>query len=237
MSISRELKKKLWLKVAAIMIATSIFYGVTYYLFNRIAGITVINPFFPVLGAIIIAILLPFLIKIYAPRKIFINDDYNAKEKEFEEKAENTIATNVDEKTYEKLFMDDLNLIPIDGIQICTSLLSQSHIQENPELKFYILVKLANYYFNNGDYKESITTLNKALSIKPNDIVANMRIAELYERIDLAEEAISHYNAALTSTEALTGNLREFIGSQIHRVKTEGPRVKQPPDNFKWFTG
>lgn len=236
MPTARSLKRKLWLKSAAIILATSTASGAPYFLLNRSAGVTVINPIFPGVLGMFVAISLPLLVKLYSAPKIFTNDDYIKKEKEFEEAAENVIAANIDKKLFEKLFMDDLNLIPVDGIDLCTALLSQKRIKDNQELKFSILTKLARYYFNNGDYNKSITTLGAALLIRLNDVVANMRIAELYERVGLAEEAIRHYDAALTATEAPTG-LKEFIAAQTRRIKAEGPNVKQPPDNFKWFIG
>jgi hypothetical protein len=45
MQTSSEFKKRLWIKYSFFIIVTAIFYSLVYYLFNRIAGETVIEPF------------------------------------------------------------------------------------------------------------------------------------------------------------------------------------------------
>jgi len=232
-----EFKIRLWIKYAFLMIGLSIFYSLGYYFINRIAGKTIVEPIFIIAGGILIALLLPLAIKIYAPSKIITNDDYNAQEIAFEKQGEDLIVNYLDPKIYERLYIDALNLIPNEGIQLCKEILDRSDVQNNSELQFYFLAKLSKYYFNNGEYNNAISSLKEAISIKPDNFIANMRLAELYERVGFADNAILHYETALRNSEIISFNLREFVTSQIQTVKTKGPRKKEPPDGFKWMTG
>jgi Tfp pilus assembly protein PilF len=111
--------------------------------------------------------------------------------------------------------MDDKNLIPNEGIQLCKEILDKSDVKDDKELQFYFHTKLSNYYFNNGEYHNAISALRVAISIKPNNFIANMRLAELYERVGFVDDAILHYEAALSNSEIISSELREFVNSQI----------------------
>ena len=176
-----------------------------------------------------------FITKLYLPKPKVI-PEYRRLEDSFEESGDQLIITAFGEKQYDKLYVDDLNWVPICGIDLCKHLLSKNETKNNDDLRFYIYAKTARLYFKDGLYKEAIEFLGKALSIKPNDFVTNFRIAQLLERIGSGKEAIVHYEQALKAPDITSKKLQRFFSSQIRRVKRSGPRQKEPPRGLKWLS-
>ena len=77
-------------------------------------------------------------------------------------------------------------------------------------------------------YANEITALRNAVKLKPNDLVANYRLARAFERTGSAQEAVSAYQAALGDTSIDSEGLRSFLASQATRVKEKGPQHGSP---------
>ncbi|OPY68968.1 MAG: Tetratricopeptide repeat protein [Syntrophorhabdus sp. PtaU1.Bin050] len=87
------------------------------------------------------------------------------------------------------------------------------------DLRFYLSIKLARYYARDNQPKEAIHFFNQALSIKPTSVIANFRIATLYESIGSGQDAIAHYRPA-EKDRTVSEDLREFLEHQAQRVET-----------------
>jgi len=68
--------------------------------------------------------------------------------------------------------------------------------------------EVGDYYFKEKNYKAALARYQDALSYKENDAMANLRMAQCYEKLSQPDEAIVHY--------------REYL-----RILPEGPYSKQ----------
>lgn len=164
--------------------------------------------------------------------------EYEVEEKLFEELGNDIILQVSGSKEFEKLYLDEFNWIPTNAIDVCSNLLKKEKSKDNLELQFYLNVKLAKFYMRNSQLREAISALKDALSVKPTNLIANFRIAVLYESIGSGEDAILHYELA-GRDNVVSKNLKDYLNNQIQRVKTTGPRQKGPYDGsgFQWLTG
>lgn len=68
--------------------------------------------------------------------------------------------------------------------------------------------EVGDYYFKEKNYKAALARYQDALSYKENDAMANLRMAQCYEKLNQPDQAIVHY--------------REYL-----RILPEGPYSKQ----------
>lgn len=57
--------------------------------------------------------------------------------------------------------------------------------------------EVGEFYFKQKDYKGALARFQDALIYKPNDAVANFRMAQVYEKMGQPEDAIPHYQEYL----------------------------------------
>ncbi len=57
--------------------------------------------------------------------------------------------------------------------------------------------EVGDYYFKQKDYKGALARYQDALIYKPNDAVANFRMAQVYEKMGQPQDAIPHYQEYL----------------------------------------
>ena len=124
---------------------------------------------------------------------------------------------------HRKLQSEDMNFIPLRAIEVCHQLLQSQAAGTDPDLRFYILVKLARYYARDGQAIKAVETLQAALEIKPNNAVANCRLAERFEMRGKGDEAIAHYESA-RKDDSIPAALKDYFGQPD---KTESkPKVR-----------
>jgi len=68
--------------------------------------------------------------------------------------------------------------------------------------------EVGDYYFKEKNYKAALARYQDALDYKPNDAIANFRLAQCYEKLNQPDQAIVHY--------------REYL-----KILPEGPYSKQ----------
>ena len=234
MTISDNFKKKLWLKSIIIGAVYSIILSIGFYFTNKfIPGYAVINPIYVLIAGLIISICFPvFLDKFYKKGSI-LPKEYRHIEELFEKNGNDIIIKYLGEKTLLSLYNEDLNQIDINGISICSDLLKNKEL--NSELNFYILTKLAIYQAKDGQKSKAIDNFKKALSIKPDDLIANIKLSEIYERTGNAHESILFLNKGIQiiKKDKNKANLIAFLENQIERIKRQGPRKDPPMTGFK----
>jgi tetratricopeptide (TPR) repeat protein len=121
-----------------------------------------------------------------------------------------------------------------DPTPIINKYLDSLSMESDLENKFWLHITLASLYGQTWEYNKAMTQLEAAAALKPNDLVANFRLAEALERTGKDDEAIRHYEAALDDPSIESGQLKEFVVSQIQRVRTHGPS-KDPQYPFKKY--
>ncbi len=231
-----KFKRKFWIKMQLLVVAATIYCAFICYLFDLLLGeefdIRIALPVF-----IAILIFLPFFVAKFSKQERKRISEFLAVEDSFERSGDDLLISTFGDKIYEKLYVDDLNLVPFNGIDLCKELLSKNASKNNDELRFHLYIKIAKFYFKDGSYSKAQEYLKKSLSIKPTSFIANFRIAEIFENLGSGEDAILHYEAALKSGEIMPIRLLGYVNSQIHRVKTKGPSVKGAPRGLKWMAG
>ena len=58
-------------------------------------------------------------------------------------------------------------------------------------------IEVGNFYFKKKNYRAALDRFKEALEYKPNDAVANFRMAECFEKLQSPEDAATHYEAYL----------------------------------------
>lgn len=169
-----------------------------------------------------------FLIKISSSTRRKTTGDYEREENRFEESSNQLILNAFGYEIFEKLYMNGI------GIE---NLIQKEQSEKDLDLRFCLYVKLAMGYARDGQIKKAIQTFHEALSIKPTDLIANFRIATLYESIGLGDKAILHYQL-VKKYNTLAGNFDDYLDSQIKRIMTNGPRKRGPYDGsgLQWLS-
>jgi len=130
--------------------------------------------------------------------------------------------------TFINYFQDQFNNISSEQENICQKLLKNETVSNNDEFLFSIYMKLSGLAMKGNDSQKEKNVLISALKIKPNNLLANYRLAVCYEMDGLVDDAINHYNIALKDRYLYSEQLKTFILSQIERVKLKGP-MNRPP--------
>jgi len=58
-------------------------------------------------------------------------------------------------------------------------------------------IEVGDFYFRRKNYRAALDRYREALFYKPDDTLANFRLGECFERLDQADEAVTHYQAYL----------------------------------------
>ena len=95
---------------------------------------------------------------------------------------------------------DDAKNHPLSGAAISDAEDSASDVQElhpwNPH-KAAKDVEVGDFYFKRKNYRAALDRYKEALVYKPNDALANFRLAECSERLGNRDDAVTHYQEYL----------------------------------------
>ena len=129
--------------------------------------------------------------------------------------------------TFINYFQDQFNSISAEQKDICRKLLRHETVKNNDDI-FLIYIKLSSLALKDDNSQEEKSALLSAIEIKPNDLLANYRLALCCEMDGLKDDAINYYRTALKDASLYSEQLRTFISSQIERVTLKGP-MNRPP--------
>ena len=95
---------------------------------------------------------------------------------------------------------DDQKNHPMSGVAISDAEESASDVQEfhpwDPH-KAAKDVEVGDFYFKRKNYRAALERYKEALIYKPNDAIANFRLAECSEKVGTPSDAITHYQEYL----------------------------------------
>src|SRR5712691_1069456 len=95
---------------------------------------------------------------------------------------------------------DDQKNHPMSGVAISDAEESASDVQEfhpwDPH-KAAKDVEVGDFYFKRKNYRAALERYKEALIFKPNDAIANFRLAECSEKVGSPAEAVTHYGGYL----------------------------------------
>lgn len=132
-----------------------------------------------------------------------------------------------------RFVLDQFNQTSLYQEDLCKKLVRRKDVKDGDLFDIYMRLSKLALKFDN--YGAELENLHHAVALKPNDIVANYRLAVAFERNGSATDAVKHYEAALNSPDISTIELKKYIESQIERVKTKGPTSKPPTLGCKWI--
>lgn len=233
----KDVKRRLWLKFTIIFLVAYGIVTIGFRIIHRATHMPIFYVWLPIIFGVVASLFLPVIYRLFGYSKEKTRDSYVKLDNYFEKSSMDLISTCLGSGVVEKLFLEDLNFVVVNGIELCSELLNNNITQENVDLRFVILLKKAEFYFKDGRYDSAIDIIKEALQIKPEHTVANLRAAELYERAGKGADAVVHYERAASSGTALPDGLIDYINAQIKRINTEGPRRRKPPSGAKWMTG
>ncbi len=118
----------------------------------------------------------------------------------------------------------DWDVLSGDPTVLNPALLKIVEKENDPERKFLLFLTLAVQCVKADEYAKIIEYSQAALAYKPNDLVANFMLAEAQEHLGEGSDAVKSYETALQDPMAQSVPLKEFISTQIMRVKSKGPR-------------
>ncbi len=126
------------------------------------------------------------------------------------------------------LFWEELSDFSATREDIYKELLARLEGTGNPGLKFPIYLKMSRSAIKHFNFEKGIEWLEIALALRPNDLVANFRLATSLEKAGDGKGAVNRYKVILKDCHIETFELKKFIEDQIERVEKEGP-AKRPP--------
>ena len=175
---------------------------------------------------------------LFALVKRLISSEYERAERHSEEMGDQFIFEAFGEKPLRKLHSEDGNRLVTHAIDICKELLQSEATKTRPDLQYYLQIRLAHGYVKDGQPRQASESLQAALSIRPDSLIANHMMARLYEKIGKGNEAIAHYELA-QEDETISSTLKTYLAEQIQRIKVNGPREKGPFDDsgLMWMGG
>ena len=229
-------EKKFWRKVQLFGMVCVLITAVAYYFINAFLGNELVPPIFVLIIGLIIVLILPLLGSRKLTGRKVRSDDLADIEIKFEESFNQKVADTFGGKVFEQLYQEEINQMPVQGLELCKNLLEKSRRNNDGDLLFGLHIIIARFYEKDNDYKNSISQLLKAVTIKPLNLIANIRLAQNYEWIGSGDEAICSYEKALKDPAAERESIKDFINSQIEIVKKHGPRKAQPITGFRYAT-
>ncbi len=96
------------------------------------------------------------------------------------------------------------------------------------EERFFAFLAAAHAANVGSEWNNELAALKQAVVLRPTDLIANYRLARAYERTGSAQDAIKAYEASLNDPSIDTPELRNFVVSQVQRVRAKGPQEASP---------
>ncbi len=132
----------------------------------------------------------------------------------------------LDKKTSRLYIKDEWSNMSMLGEKEYLEILKKPDIVLSKDSQFLIHLKFAKIAGKNFSYGKKLELLKRAATIKPTDLIANFRLAIEDEKGGDGDQAIRHYELALRDSQIATAHLRDFISTQIQRVKKHGPQMR-----------
>ena len=117
---------------------------------------------------------------------------------------------------------------------IYKSIKIKEEVVRNDNYKFCLYVRIAESARKEYSFSREVEYMREAVSIRPNDLVANYRFGNSLERIGDGPGAVRAYYATLTDSAVVGKELKELILAQIRRIETLGPAKKPPIFGFSY---
>ncbi len=131
---------------------------------------------------------------------------------------------------------DGMNNISTAQGDLCKSLIENDLVKSNDEHMYYVYMKISLLENKNDNLEKEISFLNSALQLKPDDLIANYRLAVCFELKGSAVNAIKHYEKSLLDIEIDSKEIKDYIKLQIERINIKGIMDKPPALGLRYMS-
>jgi tetratricopeptide (TPR) repeat protein len=235
MSEAAKFKRQVRRKFFIFFLAYFLFIAIALYVFkNYLLPDTDRSSFIVTIGLVVV--MLWFMLKIMFPKEkgSYLSDHYPAAldrlAVSFQKEADELIFRHLGVNNFQQMLQEES--MNIDGS--CQTWVDSKEVHANPDLRFYLLSKLANAYIKEDIYDRASACLEEALAIRPDNLLLNLRLAEVHEARGDGKEAIQAYQTALVQAGSV--DIQSYLSRQIERVKTQGPRKATPMPGLRYVT-
>jgi tetratricopeptide (TPR) repeat protein len=129
----------------------------------------------------------------------------------------------------------DLNSIDVYHSEIIKNLI-ETEAKNKTELKYYLYSLLGLYSLKSDNVSKAIDSFLSATSFNPDCIMTKTWLAEAYELIGDASQAIKTYEELLDQTKKMSISLFDYFSAQIKIVKEKGPRKLPPMTGLRYVS-
>lgn len=205
----RRLKK---LALIALVIVVAIA-GASYLVYDLLNSGR-IHPLALLLLAAAISIVIPMIRSNFFPSARDCASEFAFHEQRLAQEMMQHISDALGPETLNRIFSQPGQYRASAG-DVIEELLARDDVRKNPDLHCALLLSLARIHQENGDYGSSIPLIETALAIKPQQFVARMHLAGIYEGTGAADEACRHYGILREHPETLSGAMKKLVATRI----------------------
>ena len=141
-------------------------------------------------------------------------------------KAKKALIQTIGWFTCQRLYLSEFGEISWSEGEHYKEIIKNSTLHSNDRYCMYI--RAAYVLVKKRKYEKAIIKLQKANEIYPTALVSNFMIAQSFERLGDAENAISAYGMAMNGLSSDSNKITKYLNDQIVRVQTKGPSKKPP---------
>jgi tetratricopeptide (TPR) repeat protein len=139
---------------------------------------------------------------------------------------ESLIKTQINTEIHRSLtFGTDFN--ELESLAVYKSIMSRVS-EYDEEARFFAFLAAGHAANVGSEWNNELAALKQAVALRPADLIANYRLARVYERLGAAQDAIKAYEASVNDPSIDPEELRAFLMSQTNRVKEKGPQQASP---------
>lgn len=131
----------------------------------------------------------------------------------------------------QRLYLSEFGEISWSQGEYYDAILNNNEIED--ETKYFVFIRAAKVALKNRNYENSIDYLKQAIILRPSALIPNFMLGESLERLGKGEEAITAYRTALESSSVKSDVLKNYISTQIDRIKKRGPAKKPPTPGLR----
>jgi len=207
------------------------FFDLIFKMIGEVDSLTI-----PFVGTLLLTILLAqiFIFKHFYGRARG-NFEYAYKERLISKEGNTVVLKEIGKRRFVELFWEELSDFSDTREDIYRELLVKLDASRNNAQKFPIYMKMSKSAVRHFNFDEGIKWLKMALALRPNDLVANFRLAIALEKAGDGAWAITLYETVLDNCGIESFELKDFIEEQIARVKKNGPAERPPMVGLRYF--
>ncbi len=140
---------------------------------------------------------------------------------------ESLIKSRIDTEIHRSLRLGAAEFNEFESLAVYSAIMNRIS-KYDEEGRFFAFLAAAHAANVGSEWNNELAALKQAATLRPTELIANYRLARAYERSVSAPDAIKAYGASLNDPSIDTPELRNFVASQVQRVKEKGPQHASP---------